>query len=560
MKKRFLASLCLLLLLLSACTQPQSAQTGTASANPVSESAAQTTVPTVPDTTAAKEPPLFSGSVTTGGLHVHTDVSAYRPRASQSVYTRLSDGPLEKFVPSEDYGAVYPYAAAQLYSSSEDGFSWPCGDYLGFVDAGGRILTDGIYTSIQPATIYDYDAFGDHIRRLPIWIVSRVDPANVHREQNEDGESWVDGTASVGAVSMDGRFMLPCEFVSIFPTEAGLICYRSMNEPDFSVYDLEGRLCFTSESLFSEETPGAVGIDYGEDLYLITLYDKDANSTCWFCDTDGNKVLGPYRAAAAFHEGLACVSLDAENYGYIRKDGSWAISPTFVSYYTSFQNGLTLQKLTDETEVVLDASGNTVFHAEPDVWLSLTPCGFSTERRYGNTTSFYDRAGNLLCEGEEIQWLDAETFYEFKDGDLHVFRPGGAELTIPSYADVYLSAVTIPLDGTLQKGYRGINYDTNQAIFIPEDLSTYTEESADETARFYYDLNDECAEVVWHVLQDGSACIAQNDQGQTLQYRLDLQSSARFMGDRIMLLTSSACQYYDRAGNLLFSYPLNTDD
>ena len=73
-------------------------------------------------------------------------------------------------------------------------------------------------------------------------------------------------------------------------------------------------------------------------------------------------------------------------------------------------------------------------------------------------------------------------------------------------------------------------------------------------------MNDECAEVVWHVLQDGSACIAQNDQGQTLQYRFDLQSSARFMGDRIMLLTSSACQYYDRAGNLLFSYPLNTDD
>ena len=553
MKPRLLAILCLLLLL-SACHRPEQPSTAT----DASESA-QTSSQPAQTTTEPRETSLFSGSVTTGGLHVHTDVSAYRPRASQAVYTRLADGPLEEFVPSDDYGAVYPYTTAQLYGSTEDGYSWSSGSYQGFVDSSGRILTDGIYTDITPATIYNYDAFGYYSRRLPLWIVSCVDPSSLRRVQTEDGESWIDGSPSYGVVSMDGRFSLPCEFVSILPTEVGLICNRSWDKPDFSVYDLEGRLCFTSESVFSDVHAEAIGMEYGEGLYLVTLYDKDSKSTCWFCDTDGNKVLGPYRAAALFHEGLACVSLDAENYGYIRKDGSWAISPKYIGS-EGFSDGLTIQRLPDDSPVVLDAEGRQVFQSTPDTWCYLISCGFCVQSHYDSVMAFYDRNGKLLYEGESLRILDDQTFCEAKDGGLRVFRLDGTELLIPSYEEVYLSPVTILLDGTLQKGYRGVVYEANLAIFVPEDLSTYKIQPTGENAPDYYDRQDECADVVWHIVWDGINCIAQNDQGEQLHYRDDGTSSVRFMQDRMMIRTEAVCQYFDRSGKLIFSYPLNADD
>ena len=553
MKPRLLAILCLLLLL-SACHRPE--QPSTAS---VPSDTAQTSSQPTQATTEPRETSLFSGSVTTGGLHVHTDVSAYRPRSSQAVYTRLSDGPLEEFVPSDDYGAVYPYTTAQLYSSTLEGYSWSSGSYQGFVDRSGRILTDGIYTGIEPAIRYVYEAFEEDTDYLPFWIVSRVDSANVYTQHSADGESWKDGAASYGVVSKDGRFALPCEYLSILTTEVGLICIRNWMRPDFSVYDLEGKLRFTGKDLFQETEDCGWGIEYGEGLYLFSVYTADGERTCWYFDEDGQKVLGPYREAAVFHEGLACVSLDSQSYGYIRKDGSWAISPNYTSV-CDFHDGLTVQRLLDNTSVILDSEGEPVFQSTPGKWCYLVSCGFCVQNNYDDFTSYYDRNGTLLYEGEALRILDAQTFYEAKDGGLRIFRADGTELFIPAYEEVYLSPETILLDGRLQKGYRGVIYHENLAVFVPEDLSTYAVQSVGENAPDYFDRQDECAEPVWHVVRNGSDCIAQNDQGEQFRYRDDGQSSVRFMQDRIMIRTDAVCQYYDRAGKLIFSYPLHADD
>ena len=75
MRTRLLPILCVLALLLSACTADGKPSVATASV-PVSGPTDETAAPTAPTAEPAPDP---SGSVTPGGWQVYTDPSAYRP-------------------------------------------------------------------------------------------------------------------------------------------------------------------------------------------------------------------------------------------------------------------------------------------------------------------------------------------------------------------------------------------------------------------------------------------------------------------------------------------------
>ena len=132
MKKTILLILCFSLLL-TACSGPKAsesteaagttASTALPSAAPTAPSDEPTAAPSAEPTATeppvteppATEPPAYSaaGSRTSGGVFVHTDPSAYVPYGGFGAkYTRLREGPLDHFEPSEDYGAVYPYVAS----------------------------------------------------------------------------------------------------------------------------------------------------------------------------------------------------------------------------------------------------------------------------------------------------------------------------------------------------------------------------------------------------------------------------------------------------------------
>ncbi|MBQ2327851.1 MAG: hypothetical protein II382_01575, partial [Oscillospiraceae bacterium] len=144
MRTRLLPILCVLALLLSACTVDSKPSAATASV-PVSGPTDETAAPTAPTAEPAPDP---SGSVTPGGWQVYTDPSAYRP-AEGALYTRPTGVDLREFHPENASGRVYPYYTDTLYEDTGDGQSWACGHHAGFVDETGTIVTDGVYSSIS---------------------------------------------------------------------------------------------------------------------------------------------------------------------------------------------------------------------------------------------------------------------------------------------------------------------------------------------------------------------------------------------------------------------------
>ena len=164
MRTRLLPILCVLALLLSACTVDGKPSAATASV-PVSGPTDETAAPTAPPTESASD---GSGSVTPGGWQVYTDPSAYRP-AEGALYTRPAGVDLREFHPENANGRVYPYYTDTLYEDTGDGQSWACGHHAGFVDETGTIVTDGVYSSISILfdSLNEYDPYAEG-PRLPL--------------------------------------------------------------------------------------------------------------------------------------------------------------------------------------------------------------------------------------------------------------------------------------------------------------------------------------------------------------------------------------------------------
>lgn len=585
MKKTLLVLLCFVLLL-SACgktpelesTAAPDAET-TAASEPVStgEPAPISTGETAPASSPATDPtsateaataateapappeqPLFSGSVTAGGFRVHTDDSSYTPyTAPKPLYTRLREGPLEEFEPSADYGSVYPYIAARVFLSA-DNDGWENGARYGFVDRGGRILTDGIYISVK--ALGDLDMEHDEQRYLPFWITTQVLGVTYHEEEENPDLSWLEDDTRMGLVSMDGSFVLPCVYRSIQPMGDGFICYRNWNEPDFEVYGPDCRLRFTGRDLYEGAELDGWDVRCSEGLYLVVWNYNDAPDVCWFCDAEGNHLLGPYQAARPFHDGLACVSLDNEHYGYIDREGNWVI-PDLYRNLADFHDGLAIQELEVGSQTVLDPTGKQIVTLG-SAWLNWAECGFRAEDKDSNLVSYYDREGRLLCRGgENLQCLDERTFVEQQENGVRLFRIDGSEILAEGMDYVYRGSGL--LNGEPALGYRGRNYSTDEECFIPADLSAVLRDQPDApTDSFYsasYDSQDEFTNELWHITWDGR--IWDLRRGDAPEIQIPLRASwMRVRGERIFVMTDWACAYYDLQGKLVFYYPLNAED
>ena len=583
--KRIAILFCILALLLTACSQGPGPETATqAPPTETAQTAAPTERPTEPPatesvTTEPREPVTTepvppeptgyqaTGSTTAGGILVYTDPSAYQPYTPpQARYTRLREGPLTEFLPSPDYGAVYPYVAARVFESTEYG-SWECGTANGIMDREGRILTDGIYTDIKPMTSYDNEANEEIM--LPFWIVSRVVNPVLHEESDESGDySWVDADTLYGVISKDGSFALPCEYLSIQVMEDSFLCVESWEKAEFTVYDLEGRVRFTAADLYGTETPDSGRVEYGDGLYVAYFYYSDDEETrIWYCDPEGNRVLGPYYSAEAFSEGLAAVSVNGSYYGYIDKTGLWVINPEYDSA-NSFLGGMALVSTWDGRRQLLDRSGAVVLECGENEYIYRVSCGYCVyENVYDGSAwtqinNFYDKDGNFLYRTEgDASCLDENTFLEKKDDQIRVFRLSGEEQSFALNGYVY-RAVRL-LDGKPTFGYEGVSYNDGTTVFIPEDLSGVRQRDpvAVPAPGYNNDFStlDEITGEIWHLCWNGSAWLCLSETGQTLTIRLRA-SQLVFRGDLIMGITDTACIYLDQEGNTVFCLPVNAED
>ncbi|MBR5425421.1 MAG: substrate-binding domain-containing protein [Clostridiales bacterium] len=91
--------------------------------------------------------PASSDPKDRNSTEVQLDWSAYQPAsAGDPVFTRIKDEEITDFIPSSDYGRVFPFAGVVKTGEYEDShFSM-----YGFFDIHGRIVCDAVFDSYQP--------------------------------------------------------------------------------------------------------------------------------------------------------------------------------------------------------------------------------------------------------------------------------------------------------------------------------------------------------------------------------------------------------------------------
>ena len=572
--KKAIVTVCVLSLLLAGCSDPEtpaSTQT-TRQTEAAPTTAAPVTEPTATEPATTEPTPQPSGyqaagTPTSGGITVHTDPSAYVPyTGTERKFTRLHDGPLDHFEPADDYGAVYPYVAAREFASGDDGYSWSDWELYGLVDRNGRILTDGLYTKISPMRYEDYMyGYGDdQITNQPYWITTRYDFVERHYEEGGD-ESWYwdETTCHMGVISMDGSFVLPDDYVSVEPFQEGFCCKRDWDSKDFEVYDGQGKLCFTGEQVMDPDADGW-RVEYGEGLYLLSnYYNNDSRDECWFVDAQGNQVLGPYQYALCFRDGIACVSMGDERYGCLDKTGAVVIDGV-ARYAEMTRNGFVVLTLADDSKAVYDCTGALIMRFGADTWISVNKYGIRAEQN--GLTKYYDRAGNLLAEGNDyLQAVDANTFSERKDGVYRLFRADGTELSVGS--DLYSQGIwSMVLDGEAVSGYLFYGYRDNEPVysFVPGDLSAVipVDESGLHTNERYaacHSVTDPCTGERWNLTWDKNGWNAVSASGVTRRFAQQ-STWITLYGDRTRVVTDRSCQFLDETGALVFSYPIEAGD
>lgn len=554
MRTRLLPILCVLALLLSACTVDSKPSASTASV-PVSGPTDETAAPTAPTAEPAPDP---SGSVTPGGWQVYTDPSAYRP-AEGALYTRPTGVDLREFHPENANGRVYPYYTDTLYEDTGDGQNWACGHHAGFVDETGTIVTDGVYSSISVLSggMEDYVPYEETVR-LPLWRTQQL----VNVTVVDEGEyTYPVADTKYGVVAMDGSFSIPCEYANIQAFSDRFLCCRSWEKADFLVFDLSGNVLITSRELITGKYDWW-RVNYTDGLYLVCSGLRDGTEEYRFVDESGAAVLGPYRFANVFHGDLASVSLDGDRFGLIDRAGNWVVEPAFSSINHA-PDGCFLAEIESGLEypfyAVLDPDGKEVFRTDGSGWFSSVSCGYYLDRPEGEDV-FYDPSGQILWTGADWTCVDEQTFYVRQDdGMLRIVNAAtGAELQTELVN--YVEPGVAILQGEMVRGYQGRNWDTDDFYFIPADLSGIREIEADPTfpLDFYESssrLTDQVTGDAYYSIFNGHGFELYSEDGDrltTLQ-----QSWVTIYNGRIMEASDELfCTYRSLDGELLFRFPM----
>ena len=569
-KRAFALSLALLLLvtLLSGCGTPL---TGT-------------------ETDPTGEPARYPHAVEIGGVSIYVDDSKYeRYQPAAEICTPISDGPLDEFVPSTGYGDVFPYVAGRLFTSSEDGYSWG-GNYLyGLADSKGRMLTAGIYVSAYP--LYCYFPGSYDYKQLPYLQVTRYRDASVIHHEEEYGD-WdeINAVRESALISMDGTFMLPFAdwyfqgYPDCIVATGGSVWDDDIasRQKDFTVYDLHGKRLFDSSVLDIDPGCDHVWVQESEGILQVTQvwYDEeDPDRDCIdYYDLTGKHRLGPYKNGTAFTDGLACVSVDGTNYGYVDRCGTWVIAPQYL-YCAEFQNGFALQRRYNEWDreitVVLDTSGREVFSTEAD-WAYLqdgmiqVDYGYDSDRM-ASYSEYYDLEGNLLLEGWiSVEQISDSVFLVWEEGEENTARL--VDLTCPekeiTLTDIQYGVIKTAVcqDGKLIKGYVYTDI-TGKPYLINEDTLEVTElpggKAGDEGIDYYYYSTgrqvDAVTGRVWYLAREKGRWVLFDEDG-SLIMRFFSESVPSISNGYLCATDETFCTVYDTAGNVVFRRHLDAGD
>lgn len=525
----------------------------------------ETEAPTQATQASTEAPAEPHYTTTAGGITVKSDYSAYTARvAPEAKYTRLSEGPLPELLPSEDYGAIYPYIGSELYSSEYD---FSAGYLYGMVDENGRILTDPVYTSA--ALLSDYGVY----RSSPFWLLERVGEVYT----NEYGYETADRFYALAA--LDGSFVTDCIYTSATGSGDVALATRQVDdETVLEVIDASGRLIYSSLEHPFEHPLYSYAYGSGYSDGILRLYAETGEYSSYeswdgeteyypiygyyFADLDGNLLGGPYQSAGSFSSGYSAVELLSGSFALIDREGAYLANTEFL-YAGDFINGYACVDFAEDGEgpyCFINPDGeivNELVCTDPPNYFDGAYHVYEYYYDYGTTVTeyIYDYRGELLyCDAPAEdgwstvnQYIDALILYDgnynCRGGDLRN-KETGATYEIPEGYQLDYSFQSYVLLNRYDDNYRCVSY-----VLLDKDLNEISSGRGS-----LYQLNDSMTGTSYIAVNGSSLRLYDMEMNELCVLPGISEWNQWIYGGRTMLLDDFSCSYYDLDGNLLFRY------
>ena len=287
----------------------------------------------------------------------------------EEVYTRLSPEPLTQLVPSGGYGPLLSFVGASLPGG------WWDYDRYGLVTRQGEIVVDPVYDSVWPIGGY-IDGNSDDWVDLGVFSLGQtlpVGPDGGHERR-------------YALAARDGSWTTGFDYLYVGMADAGHIWAV---EPDGTGVMLDAR----AQELWRLPLP------VGDEEALWTYQGGMAGSLWWseglgicyrqagqsLIRMNGTMVHGGekgWRDLQGFSEGLAPAVDNSKSpeqgdlWGYVDRDGEWAISPIYRRVQ-DFHDGKAIAQLPDGSMRVIDTAGNMLWESNEGRMALYRGDGFS---------------------------------------------------------------------------------------------------------------------------------------------------------------------------------------
>jgi len=395
-------------------------------------------------------------------IAVKTDYSHLTPYVPpHNKYTRLHDGPLTEFVPSEDYGMLLPYASAVTFPDGSLRES-----KYGLVTIDGVIVTDPVYDMVSSAAGYYYGYYGYNSAQAPLppaYMLSVIVPGTQTQ--------WGDETRQA-ACALDGSWVTPFDYVNIIFTENVAILMRSYESYDIDVYDYSGNLLYNmldlewTKRLADQSWPGELVYSVSEGYGSVGMPD----GTCAFINIKTGKArYTEYVMAHGFSGGFAPVAINTGSFGPVQQ--LWGlinsdfelVIPHRSIYPATFRYGRAILQLSEDTQCIIDERGRELFFVPKGFYadFNYSGPGFVIYDQEGGPAKFYTIDLVPIRLPEMYNPPDYFNYVDYLDDGWYTIRTDDGAYVFSQDSEYYFPGVI------------GISYKTGD-VFI------YTESYGDE--------------------------------------------------------------------------------
>lgn len=361
--------------MLASCTKTPALNTGSPEPPPSSASVTEQASPTL--STSPSPSDLHSG--------VKTDYSGLTPyKPMEEKYTRLKEGAMPSLTPSGQYGKLLPYVGRTLYA--DDGYNVI--RKYGLVTQTGTIVTDPVYSRVYQGSYFNYSTYTGV--NVPFYSLSKLS------DKISEANPWDSELYAVCA--LDGRWVTPFDYRSVFYTDKVIMLVRSHEQNDIDVMDYSGKLLYNTKSLdcysqIQDSSSYNFLSGYGEGIIALGLADS---RTVFIDAVSGNETYTDYTLCSPFSGGLAA-AMQNGLYGYINKDFSMIIPPQY-SWADYFYNSKSVVQYPDNSYAIIDQSGNI-----------LIDNPYYIGRWDSHSYGVYDANNKVVYYDSDLQKITSET-------------------------------------------------------------------------------------------------------------------------------------------------------